>query len=69
MSKAHQEAVERYNAKNYTRLTVRLKNEDVDRIKAAIGPRSVNGFVVEAIEEKIEREAKTQEIERVPYFD
>jgi len=56
MSKAHQKAVERYNAKNYTRLTVRLKNEDVERIKAAIGQRSVNGFVVEAIEEKITRE-------------
>jgi len=56
MSKAHQKAVERYNAKNYTRLTVRLKNEDVERIKAAIGERSVNGFVVEAIEEKITRE-------------
>lgn len=60
MSKAHQEAVERYNQKNYTRLTIRLKNEDVDRIKAAIGNRSINGFVTDAIEEKISREEKTK---------
>lgn len=69
MSKAHQEAVERYNAKNYTRLTIRLKNEDVDRIRAAIGSRSVNGFVVEAIEEKIEKESNTKEIIREPFYD
>lgn len=57
MSKAHVKAVERYNAKTYDRLTIRVRKEDVDRIKTAIGTRSINGFVLEAIKEKIERES------------
>lgn len=69
MSKAHQEAVERYNMKNYERLTVRIRKEDAATIRAAVGSRSMNGFILEAIDEKIEREAAQKEIERIPYFD
>lgn len=51
-------AVEKYNAKSYERLTVRIRKEDADEIRAAIGDRSINGFVNDAIREKIEREKK-----------
>ena len=51
-------AVEKYNAKSYERLTVRIKKTDADEIRAAIGSRSINGFINEAIREKIEREKK-----------
>lgn len=60
MSKAHQRAVEKYNDKTYDRLTIRIKKTDIEEIKAAIGTRSINGYVNEAIREKIEREKPEQ---------
>ena len=55
-TKAKQQAVERYNAKTYERLAIRIRKDEAEEIKSAIGERSINGFVVEAIHEKIERE-------------
>ena len=69
MSKAHQKAVEKYNALNYERLTVRIRKEDAALIRAAVGERSMNGFILEAINEKIERETATGEIERIPFVE
>lgn len=46
----------RYMEKAYKRVSVYLKNEDVEEIERARGDRSLNGFINEAIREKIERE-------------
>lgn len=56
MSKAHEKAVERYNAKTYDRIYVRMKKDDAERMKKQLGGRSVNGFINDAIAEKLERE-------------
>ena len=57
MSKAHQKAVEKYNSLNYDRLTFRVKKEDTAIIReaAAAAGLSVNGFIYEAVQEKIDR--------------
>lgn len=52
---AHIKAVEKYNAKNYDRLTFRVKKEDTERIKKAVDGGSINGFIYKAVMEKIER--------------
>ena len=52
---AHIRAVEKYNAKNYDRLTFRVKKEDTERIKKAVDGGSINGFIYNAVMEKIER--------------
>ena len=46
----------RYTEKAYKRVSVYIKNEDVEEIERARGDRSLNGFINEAIKEKIERE-------------
>lgn len=58
MSKAHIKAVEKYNSKNYDRLTFRVKKEDTEKVKAAAAAAglSVNGFIYEAVKEKINRQ-------------
>lgn len=43
----------RYKEKAYKRLSVYIKNEDVEQLTAAVGGGSVNGFINEAIQEKI----------------
>ena len=55
-TQAKQRAVARYNAKNYTRIALRLRNQDADELKGILNGRSINGFVTDAIREKIERE-------------
>ena len=59
MSKAHQKAVEKYNSINYDRLTFRVKKEDTESIKAAAAAAglSVNGFIYEAVQEKMQKQA------------
>lgn len=57
-TEAKKRAIERYNAKTYDRIYVRMKKADAERMKQHIGDRSVNGFINEAIAEKIERENK-----------
>ena len=55
-TQAKQRAVERYNAKTYDRIYVRMKKADAERMRAQLGGRSVNGFINDAIAEKLERE-------------
>lgn len=59
-TKAKQKAVARYNARSYERITVRIRKEDIEDIKDAVGDRSMNGFVCDAIREKIERERRPE---------
>lgn len=59
----------RYTEKTYDRFTFRVRKEDADAIRAAVGTRSMNSFILEAIMEKIERETAQNEVERVPYLD
>lgn len=56
-SKAKLAAVERYNQKTYDKITLRVRKEEGEKIRAAVGDRSMNGFILEAIREKIERES------------
>lgn len=56
VSAARMKANHKYDAKTYTRMTVRVKNTDLDRIKQAMGTKSVNAFLNEAIMEKVDRE-------------
>ena len=70
-SQAKLRAVEKYNAKNYDRLTVRLKKDDMQALRDYVGSGSINGFITQAIQEKIDRE-KLQpqtEIVREPFED
>ena len=56
MSKAHVNAVAKYNAATYERYTFRLKKEEAKMFRDALNGKSVNGFIRDAIIEKIERE-------------
>ena len=56
-SKAKIDANRRYTEKAYKRVSVYLKIDDVEKINSARGGKSLNGFINEAIQEKIEREA------------
>jgi len=58
LSAAKIKANHKYDSKTYTRMTVRVKNTDLDRIKQAMGDKSVNAFLNEAILEKVDRELK-----------
>lgn len=56
MSKAHEKAVARYNAKTYTEIKLRMKKEDAESLKTYLNGQSANGFINKAIQEKLERE-------------
>lgn len=56
MSKAHEKAVAKYNAKTYEKVTLRLFKQDADDLRSFLAGRSINGFINEAIREKVERE-------------
>ena len=66
--KSHIEAVDRYNKKTYDQIRIRIRKEETGIIKAAAKGRSMNAFILEAIREKIEREAPP-EIEREKFTD
>lgn len=53
----------RYDKKAYFRTLVRFRKEDENRIRAAAGD-SLNGFIVSAVLEKIEKETGNQEPEQ-----
>ena len=55
-----------YTEKAYKRISVYIKNEDVALIDQARGQQSLNGFINDAIMEKIERE-KPEELQRIPF--
>lgn len=60
----------RYIEKTYDRFTFRVRKDETEIIKAAAAAAgmTVNSFILEAVREKIEREAP-QEIEREPFTD
>ena len=58
LSAAKIKANHKYDAKTYTRMTVRVKNTDLEKIKMAMGNKSVNAFLNEAVMEKVDRELK-----------
>ena len=56
MSKAHEKAVAKYNAKTYTEIKLRLKKDDADNLKKYLAGSSANKFINEAIKEKMDRD-------------
>lgn len=61
VSKAQIKAVSKYQKNNYDDIKIRVKKGDRDRYKLEIfqlGFDSVNKFIIDAIDEKIEREKK-----------
>lgn len=58
VSKAQQKAVNKYMAENYDRinLTVPKGRREIIKAHAETQHKSVNGFINEAIDEKIERD-------------
>lgn len=57
-SEAQRRAKSKYNAKTYFQRLVRFPSDMEEAIKTASG-ESINGFIVQAVREKIEREAGT----------
>ena len=57
-TQAKQRAVEKYNAKTYDRVYVRMKKADAQKMREFVGDNSVNGFINAAILEKMEREKR-----------
>ena len=57
-TEAKKRAVEKYNAKSYERLTVRIRKDKIEELREALKNRSINGFINDAIWEKIEREKR-----------
>lgn len=55
-SVAKMRAVAKYNAKSYSEIKVRMRKEDAEAFREYLNGRSANGFINEAITEKIERE-------------
>jgi len=47
----------RYTEKTYKRVSVYLRRDDVPMIDAARGEKSLNGFITDAIYEKIKRDS------------
>lgn len=75
-SKAHIKANTRYESKAIDKITFRLRKdggsgitrEEIQKEAQAVG-LSVNEFVLQAVLEKINRQAMTNEIERTPFID
>ena len=59
VSKAQQQAVNRYMKKNYDRILVTFKKGDKARIQTAANHagESVNGYIKTAVEERMQRES------------
>lgn len=57
VSKAQQRATAKYNAANYDRIEIKVPKGDKEKITiaAAAAGKSVNGFINEAITEKMEK--------------
>lgn len=54
-TEAQKRAIEKYNREKIDRITIRVKKGVRERI-IATGAPSINGFITEAIEEKLNRE-------------
>ena len=59
MGKTSSEVKDRYNAKTYDEIKVRVKKGEKDKIKAHADSRneSLNGFIKRAIDETMERDS------------
>lgn len=59
VSKAQQQAVNRYMKKNYDRVLVTFKKGDKERIQVAAekSGESVNGYIKTAVEQRMQRES------------
>lgn len=57
-TEAKKRAIAKYNAKTYTEIKLRLRKEDATTLKEFLQGRSANGFINDAIREKIEREKR-----------
>ena len=55
-TQAKQRAVEKYNAKTYDRVYVRMKKADAQKMRDYVGDKSINAFINTAIMEKIDRD-------------
>lgn len=53
VSAAKMKANHKYDAKTYDRVTLRIKKQDMERIKTQLEGQSINGFMVGAILEKV----------------
>lgn len=60
VSKAQQKAVAKYEAKKYDKTLIRLEKGRLNEIKAHAEEQgeSLNGFIVRAVDETIERDGK-----------
>lgn len=60
-SKAQQRAVSKYMKENYEEIKVRVMKGSKERIQAAAAAvgESVNGYIVEAINQRMERDTPT----------
>lgn len=58
MSEAKKRANAKYDAKAYAKILLRIRAEEIDEIRAAIeaSGESVNGFILKAIRQRMERE-------------
>lgn len=58
MSEARKRANAKYDAKAYAKILLRVRAEEIDEIRAAIeaSGESVNGYILKAIRERMERE-------------
>ena len=68
-TQARIDANRRYSEKTYKRVSVYIKKEDVPTIDAARGEKSLNGYITEAIYEKIDRDSGPGEITREPFIE
>lgn len=57
-SKSQMKAVRRYDENNYDRITVRVPKGYREELKEKLHPESINGFILKAIAEKMERDKK-----------
>ena len=53
---AKKRAIARYNAKSYSEIKLRMRKEEAEAFKEFLNGRSANGFINDAIAEKMERE-------------
>lgn len=77
-SRAHIRATTKFENKAYEKITVRIRKDKPDTSgltreiiaeAAESSGYSVNGFILEAIKEKIYQGTDKEELERQPFFD
>ena len=58
-SEAHMRATEKWEKENYDKVLVRFPKGTKDKILSS-GAKSINGFIVEAVQEKIESDTNRE---------